>query len=296
MTDEILQRLSYAYLPLMFGVLALAMLAEGMRARRALQHSIRRRWFANAALLVIDQVAVRFALPITLVGAALLAQGRGWGLFDLVEVPVAISVATAMLAMDAVTYAVHRLEHRVPLLWRMHRLHHSDPDVDVTTQFRFHPLEALLQGGASLIVVLALGTPPLAPLAYALVHAIIGPLSHVNVALPIQLDRALRWLVVTPDMHRTHHSTNAADYDTNYSVCFSMWDRLLGTYRESPAAGHAAVEFGLESRTPKQALSLPRQLLDPFLAERPAGLISALRTPVPDPAVGPSSAARESRA
>ena len=296
MPDEILERLASAYLPLMLGVLALAMLAEGVRARRALQHSVRRRWFASATLLVIDQVAVRVALPLTLVGAALLAQSRGWGLFNVAEVSTAVAIATAMLAMDAVTYAVHRLEHRVPLLWRLHRLHHSDPDLDVTTQFRFHPLEALLQGGAALGVVLALGAPPLAPLAYALLHAIVGPLSHINFAPPAILDRGLRWIVVTPDMHRIHHSTDAGDYGTNYAAVFSVWDRLFGTYRASPAAGHASVKFGLESRTPEQALSLTRMLLEPFLAERPADLLSELRTPVPDPAVQASSPARESRA
>lgn len=293
MSDQIVAQAISVQFDLILGVVAAAMVLEAWRPRIDLGHSLRSRWLANGGLFLLSQVLIWLALPATVIGASLLAREHGWGLFNAIEVPAVAAFVIAWLALDGAGYALHRFEHASRLLWRLHRQHHSDPDLDVTTSFRFHPVEALLQAGLIMLVALVLGAPPLAAVAYSCLVAIIAPLSHTNIALPRPLESMLRWLVITPDMHRTHHSTDAADHGTNYSVCLSIWDRLFGTYREAPAAGHDSMRFGLESRTPAESISLVRILLDPLLGEPNA---DPDRGRSPAPAEQASSPAQESRA
>jgi sterol desaturase/sphingolipid hydroxylase (fatty acid hydroxylase superfamily) len=263
--DQTLARLYSAQVVLLFGSIALGMVAEAVRPRHVLQHPLRRRWLANGFLLVIDQLVLRLLMPLTVITAALLAEERGWGLLNLLALPAPIAFVASLLALDGAYYVLHRLEHRVPLLWRVHRLHHSDPDVDVSTGVRFHPLEALVQGGTTVLVALLIGTQPLATFAHLLLLALVGPFSHTNVIVPPHLERLLRAVIITPDMHRLHHSADPRDYETNYSLGLSFWDRLFGTYRAEPVAGYAAMKFGVAGRMPADCIALPRILADPLL-------------------------------
>jgi sterol desaturase/sphingolipid hydroxylase (fatty acid hydroxylase superfamily) len=265
-TDETLAGLYSAYVVLFFAVIACGMTMEAVCPRNPIRHPLRRRWLANAALLVLDYAALRLLLPVTTVGAALLASDRGWGLLNLVELPFLAALLVSLLVLDATFYGLHRLEHVVPLLWRVHRLHHSDPDVDVSTGVRFHPIEALLQAAVAAGIGLVMGVEPLAAGAHMLLLGVIGPFSHANIALPRWLETPLRWLVITPDMHRLHHSIKEDDYQSNYALGLSLWDRLFGTYRAEPSSGYAALRFGLNDRPPAGSMAIAEMLADPLRA------------------------------
>ena len=215
------------------------LLAESWWPQRQSQAAFGRRWIANGLVLGVGIAVLRWLPQLSLIGAALLAADRGWGVVNWAHVPAVIAIPIAVLAIDLTGYAVHRLEHRSALLWRAHRLHHSDPDVDVTTTYRFHPFEIVLRAGAHVLVVLAVGVPPMAAVGYLLLSSLTSPLSHANVKLPRSIDQVLGWFVITPSIHRTHHSIDLDDASTNFAVCLSCWDRLLGTFRAAPSLGHA---------------------------------------------------------
>ncbi|MBL8225429.1 MAG: sterol desaturase family protein [Chromatiales bacterium] len=242
-------------LGLIAGILAL----ESLWPSAQLRHPLRPRWQVNVGLLIVNEVFLRLAVP---VAAAVLIARMGWGLLAMVPLGGAVAFVITWLAIDLGLYAAHRLAHVAPALWRIHRVHHTDADVDVTTGFRFHPVEASLQSLVVIAVATLLGSPPLAVATYSLLMAIVGVVSHANIRVPRPLDLALRWLVITPGMHRIHHSVHAADYDSNFSVALSCWDRLLGTYRAEASAG--TVEFGLEPQDPQRDQHLVPLLLDPI--------------------------------
>jgi sterol desaturase/sphingolipid hydroxylase (fatty acid hydroxylase superfamily) len=252
------------------GLAILLLLAEGWWPRARQRTELGRRWLANLSAFGITLIVFRWLPQLSLLGAAMLAERNGWGLLNQLHVPDFVAVTLGWLAVDLSGYLVHRAEHRFPLLWRVHRLHHSDPDVDVTTTYRFHPFEVLLRAGVQVIVAIAMGMPPAAAVGYLLLTAAISVFSHANLRLPHALDRAVGMVVITPGIHRTHHSIDPTESNSNFSVCLSCWDRLFGTFRSAPLLGHDKIIFGVEGRTPHDATSIPRMLADPFLFERPA--------------------------
>ena len=201
--------------------------------------------------------------------AAAWAAREGLGLLHLVQLPRAAAVLLAVVLLDCAIYAQHVVFHRVPLLWRLHRVHHTDPDYDVSTAARFHPVEILLSMGIKIVAVVALGAPPLAVVIFEVVLSTTALFNHGNVGLPLALDRVVRWVIVTPDMHRVHHSVLRAETDSNFGFNLPWWDRLFGTYRAQPARGHVGMRIGLQEFPGAGSTSLGRLLLQPL--ESPGG-------------------------
>jgi sterol desaturase/sphingolipid hydroxylase (fatty acid hydroxylase superfamily) len=225
------------------------------------------RWPNNLGAVAVDVLLVRVLLPITAVGLALVAEARGIGLFNMIALPTWASIVVSVILLDLAIYLQHVLFHAVPALWRLHRMHHADLEFDVTTGLRFHPVEILLSTGIKLAVVAALGTPAAAVLIFELLLNATSMFNHSNVRLPPAVDRILRWFVVTPDMHRVHHSILRRETNSNFGFNLPWWDRLLGTYRAQPAAGHDAMTIGIEQFRDPRELGLDRMLLQPFRGE-----------------------------
>jgi sterol desaturase/sphingolipid hydroxylase (fatty acid hydroxylase superfamily) len=222
------------------------------------------RWPSNIGVVVLDAVLVRLLFPTTAVGLALVAEQRGWGMFHALKLSAWASALLAVMALDLAIYLQHVLFHAVPALWRLHRMHHADQDIDVTTGARFHPIEILLSMGIKLGVVAALGAPGVAVLAFELLLNATSMFNHSNVRMPVRIDRLLRWMVVTPDMHRVHHSIVARETNSNFGFNLPWWDRLFGTYRNQPAAGHEAMTIGIEQFREPGEQRLDRMLTQPF--------------------------------
>ena len=242
----------------------------------------RRRWTANLSLAVIDTAVLRVAFPILAVGVAEAAEARGWGLLHVWAAPAWISIPVAVLALDCLIYGQHLLFHALSPLWRLHMTHHSDLDVDATTGLRFHPVEIAVSMGVKMAAVAALGAPPEAVVLFEVLLNGTSLFNHGNVRLPEGVDRALRLFVVTPDMHRVHHSIDRAETNGNFGFNFPWWDRLFGTYRARPAAGHAGMTIGLEQFRDPSRLGVFRLLLMPFV-DRAGGYPIARRAGRPDP-------------
>lgn len=255
------------------GVFALMATWEWLAPRRALALPRRARWPANLALVAIGTVLVRLLFPAAAVGAAAFAGMRGWGLFNAVELPYALAVAASVLLLDLAIWLQHVVFHAVPALWRLHRVHHADLGFDVTTGLRFHPIELVLSMLVKFAVVMLIGAPALAVVLFEIALNAGSLFNHGNVRLPLALDRVLRLLFVTPDMHRVHHSVIPAETNSNFGFSFSFWDRLGGTYRAQPREGHEGMTLGLAApRAPEEANRLWPMLAMPFtLPVRAAG-------------------------
>jgi sterol desaturase/sphingolipid hydroxylase (fatty acid hydroxylase superfamily) len=225
------------------------------------------RWPNNLGIVVVDTLLVRVLYPITAVGLALVAEERGFGLFNVIALPAWAGVLASVVILDLTIYLQHVLFHAVPALWRLHRMHHADLEFDVTTGLRFHPIEILLSMAIKLTVVAALGAPAVSVLIFEVLLNATAMFNHSNVRIPLGLDRVLRWLVVTPDMHRVHHSILARETNSNFGFNLPWWDRLFGTYRAQPAAGHDAMTIGIEQFRDARELGLDRMLLQPFRGE-----------------------------
>lgn len=245
------------------GILTAMAAWELSAPRRALDIGRGRRWPSNLGLVLLDTLILRFAFPTTSIGVAHTAEASGWGLFRAFEAPLFAVIASIVL-LDLALYLQHVLFHFVPALWRLHRLHHADLDFDVTTSARFHPIEALLSQVVKLAVVAALGAPAVAVLIFELLQTAIPLFSHGNVRFAPRLDRVLRWIVVTPEMHRVHHSVLPRETNSNFGVNLPWWDRLFGTYRALPEAGHQGMTIGIEQFRDPRELRLDRMLLQPF--------------------------------
>ena len=247
------------------GVFAAMAAWEALAPRRTRLHTRRERWSRNFALVAIDALVLRLALPAGAVGFAALAADRGWGLLNAFAVPLGLAFALALVALDLAIYLQHVMFHAVPLLWRLHRVHHADPDFDVTTGVRFHPVEILLSMLVKLAAIAVTGAPAPAVLAFEVLLNACAMFNHGNVGLPMALDRLLRRAIVTPDMHRIHHSAEKAEADSNYGFNLSCWDRLFGTYREQAALPPEAMRIGVDGITgDDRAVSLPGMLAIPF--------------------------------
>jgi sterol desaturase/sphingolipid hydroxylase (fatty acid hydroxylase superfamily) len=250
------------------GVFAVVALWELAAPRRRLSASKAVRWASNLGLVVVDTLLLRLTFPILAVGLAALAQQEGWGLLNRPALqgwlPGWLAFALAVLALDFAIYLQHVMFHAVPTLWRLHRMHHTDLDFDVTTGTRFHPIEILLSMAIKLAAVGVLGPPPAAVVVFEVLLNGTAMFNHGNIRLPLGLDRWLRLLVVTPDMHRVHHSIHPGETNSNFGFNLPWWDRLFGTYRAQPRDGHEGMTIGIEQFRDPGELWLHRLLLQPF--------------------------------
>ncbi len=237
---------------------------EWLAPRRALTLGRRPRWPGNLGILAVDIVAVRLLVPTAAVGVALIAGSRGWGLFNLIGLPSWAAILIGVIALDLVIYSQHVVFHHVPVLWRLHRMHHADLDIDVTTGVRFHPLEILLSLAIKMAAVAVLGVPAVAVLMFEVLLNATSMFNHSNVALPPRLDRLARWIVVTPQMHQVHHSIARAETDSNFGFNLPWWDRLFGTYRARPVAGEQGIVIGLPIFRDVAESTIVRLLTQPF--------------------------------
>lgn len=258
------------------GVLLALALAERLAPRRQPSVGRVRRWPSNLGIVVLDTLILRLLFPTAAVGVALAADANGWGLLH--GLSPWLTVPVAVLLLDLAIYGQHVLFHLVPPLWRLHRMHHADPDLDVTTGLRFHPLEIVLSMLIKFAVVLVLGAPALAVLIFEVLLNATSMFNHANLRLPLALDRRLRLFMVTPDMHRVHHSVVPAETNSNYGFNLPWWDRLFGTYRAQPAAGHLGMTIGLSQFRDPRELRLDRMLLQPLRRTITSPTIPADRT------------------
>ena len=248
-------------------VLIIMAVWEAWAPKRRLAIGRSARWPSNLGVLALDTLLVRIVFPSAAVGVALLAEARGWGALRTLAVPSTAAVVVSVVVLDLAIYLQHVLFHAVPVLWRLHRMHHADLDIDVTTGVRFHPVEILLSLLIKVAVIVALGAPALAVLIFEVLLNATSMFNHSNVRMPAGVDRIVRMLVVTPDMHRVHHSVVRAETNSNFGFNFPWWDRLFGSYRAEPAAGHDGMTIGIEHFRDPAELRLDRMLLQPLRQE-----------------------------
>lgn len=248
------------------GVFAGVGLWELLAPQRALIAPKALRWTANIGLVLLNTLLLRLLSPIATVALAALCAKEGWGLLHLVAVPVWLAVPLAVVAMDFVIWLQHLVFHAVPGLWRLHQVHHADVDYDLTTGSRFHPIEIGLSLGVKLATITLLGAPVLAVLIFEVVLNAAAMFNHGNIRLPVGLDRVLRWFIVTPDMHRVHHSVNQDETNTNFGFNLPWWDRIFGTYLAQPRAGQVGMVIGIRGHTDlRDVARLGGMLRMPFL-------------------------------
>ena len=247
------------------GVLGTMMLWEWATPRRHLGTRRAERWVTNLGIVAIDAVVVRVLFPVAAVGVAWLAAERGWGLFNAIDAPLWLAAVASVVLLDLAVYGQHVATHKIPILWRLHRMHHADVDIDTTTGIRFHPIEIALSMLDKMAAVIALGAPPAAVVLFEVLLNGTAMFNHANVRLPAAVDRVLRTVIVTPDMHRVHHSVYQDETDTNYGFSLSVWDRLFGTYRPQPRDGHTGMVIGLSQFRAPADRRLHRLLIQPFL-------------------------------
>ena len=231
---------------LFIGIFAVMALSEAALPRRERGRGRGHRWFTNLGIAIVDTLAVRLVFPVAAVGIAVIAEARGWGLFNIIAWPGWLEALIAFLVLDLAIYIQHVASHKFPILWRLHRVHHADPEIDVTTGIRFHPVEIVLSMGYKVLVVIGLGAPALAVFAFEVVLNGCALFNHANLRIPKPADAAVRLLIVTPDMHRVHHSTMRRERDSNYGFNLSVWDRLFRTYTDQPERGHLGMTIGLD--------------------------------------------------
>ncbi|TNF86675.1 MAG: sterol desaturase family protein [Gammaproteobacteria bacterium] len=250
---------------ILFASLLLLMAAGELAApRRQLRLSRMNRWLPNLAVGALNILILRIGFPMLGLGLAFLVADAGWGLFQLLNIPFAAGFILSLLGLDLLIWAQHRLFHRVPWLWRLHRMHHTDPDFDVTTAVRFHPFEAVISMLIKSAAVVLLGIEPLAFLVFEITLSSTSLFNHGNLKLPDNLDRILRWIIVTPDMHRVHHSVILSEQNSNFGFNLPWWDRLFGTYRAAPEQGHEQMAIGTGTFNAAGDQYLAKMLVQPF--------------------------------
>jgi len=254
-------------LGLFVGIFATVALWEWAAPRRELSLPKGWRWLNNLGLVVFNTFVLRLLVPTAAVGAAVLAAERGWGVLNTATLPPMVAIPLAILLLDLAIYLQHVMFHAVPLLWRLHSVHHTDLDYDLTTGARFHPIEIVLSMGIKLSLVVLIGAAPVAVLLFEVILAGAALFNHGNIRLPLPVDRVLRWLIVTPDMHRVHHSVRPAETNSNFGFNIPWWDRIFGTYQDQPAAGHEAMEIGIEPVRQRRIQSLLWMLILPFVGD-----------------------------
>jgi sterol desaturase/sphingolipid hydroxylase (fatty acid hydroxylase superfamily) len=234
-------------LSIFFGVLLLMVGWEYMRPKRQSRYTRAQRWPANLGIVVIDTLLARLLVPAGVVGVAMYAGEQGWGLFNLLVWPAWLHIVISIIVLDVVIYWQHRAFHYYPMLWRLHRMHHADPDFDVTTGLRFHPLEILLSLVIKGVAVLIIGAPVMAVIIFEVVLNACSMFNHANVALPPRVERWVRKILITQELHRIHHSTVKHETNSNYGFSVSWWDHLFFSYTDKPQAGSDNVDIGLDN-------------------------------------------------
>lgn len=262
MKNEIVIRLSF-----FFCIFALISVWELLAKRRIPTVSTTKRWFVNLCITMLNPVVIRLVVPIVPVGMAILSRQRGWGLINNSALPYGLEVFIGVIALDLAIYLQHVMFHAVPALWRLHMVHHSDMDFDVTTALRFHPFEMILSTGIKLVAVVVLGAPALSVLIFEVLLNATSMFNHGNIRITNRIDSILRKFVVTPDMHRVHHSVIIRETNSNFGFNLPWWDRLLGTYRAQPAYGHEEMTIGLSQFRDAGKLSLQRVMILPFIGK-----------------------------
>lgn len=247
-----------------FGILFVMAAWELAAPRRRVEIPRLVRWSNNLGLVVLDALLVRLAFPVVAVSLAVIASKNDWGFLNQFAIPGWIAIILAILALDLAIYLQHVLFHAVPALWRLHRVHHADLEFDVTTGVRFHPFEILISMAIKLLLVLALGPPAIAVLVFEVLLNGTSLFNHSNAHLPSRLDAALRLVIVTPDMHRVHHSIIPSETNSNFGFNLPWWDRMLGTYLAQPSAGHVGMTIGIEQFRSRRDLWIDRLLFQPF--------------------------------
>lgn len=267
MENEVLWRLGA-----FFGVLVLVALAEYMRPKRILTISKKTRWLRNLSILIIGSIAVRVLIPVTAASAAIYAQQHQIGLLNLLPLPFILSVILAIILLDLLIYAQHVAFHHIPLFWRLHKVHHIDQEIDVTTGLRFHPVEILLSALIKCAAALVLGIPFIAIVIFEILLNATAMFNHGNIRLPLKLDHYLRMILVTPDMHRVHHSVNPDETNRNFGFNLPWWDFLFKTYQAQPQAGHDKMEIGLSAFRDERKTGLVKILAVPFEIKNNKGI------------------------
>lgn len=263
LNNEVVIRLGF-----FFGVFALIALWEFLAPKRNLLTSKILRWSNNIGLVFFNSIVLRLLFPMAAVGVAVTAQENSWGLFNLVEAPAWLSIVASVVIMDFIIYLQHVMVHAVPVLWRLHRVHHADLDYDVTTGSRFHPIEIILSMLIKFAVIVLLGPPVVAVIIFEIVLNAMAMFNHGNIGLPKSVDTLMRLFIVTPDMHRVHHSIEDDETNSNFGFNLSWWDRLFGTYRDQPRGGHQGMTIGIRGfRERKQAAWITGMLMMPFVGK-----------------------------
>jgi sterol desaturase/sphingolipid hydroxylase (fatty acid hydroxylase superfamily) len=245
-------------------VFAAVGLWEVLSPRRQLSSGRTVRWPSNLGLLVVDAILLRLLAPGAAVAVAITAEAGGWGLLNVIALPASIALVLGVVLLDLAMYFQHVMFHAVPTLWRLHRVHHADLDFDVTTGIRFHPVEILISTAIKCAVVAAIGAPAVAVLIFEVLLNAAAMFNHANASVPEPVERWLRWLVVTPDVHRVHHSVQYDESSSNFGFNLPWWDRLFGTYRPQPRLGHAAMTIGVDAFRSEEDLRLDRLLIQPL--------------------------------
>ncbi|MGB7243775.1 MAG: sterol desaturase family protein [Sulfitobacter sp.] len=236
-------------LAIFLGLFAIFAMLETLAPRRVRRQPRLHRWATNWGITVLNAVALRalaIGLPFLAVGAAIDAGVQGWGILNLVGLPAWFEIVLAILILDLAIWAQHLVTHKIPLLWRLHQVHHADVDIDVTTAIRFHPVEIALSMVLKIGLVYLLGPSAIAVILFEIMLNGTAMFNHANIRLPLWLDKIVRRVLVTPDMHRVHHSVHRSEHDSNYGFALSIWDQMFGTYIAQPKAGHDAMDIGLQ--------------------------------------------------
>ena len=245
----------------LFVVLAIA---EVLLPRRSLKISRLQRWSNNLGLSFMNSILMKLILPIAGTGLAVIVAEKQFGLLNAFELPIIVAITLYLVVFDLAIYFQHRFFHFLGPLWRLHRMHHTDLDYDLTTGNRFHPLSIILSLIIKLVLIVVMGPPAIAVLVSEILLNLTSMFNHSNVNIPSRIDRMLRLFVVTPDMHRIHHSQDSMEYNKNFGFNFPWWDRLFGTYKEEPALGHDAMIIGIHGFNEKSSVWLHRMLVQPF--------------------------------
>ena len=264
--DAFLARAAETYAYTYFGALLALAVVEWAFPRREAAGALGTRWTGNVSMAIVDAIVLRFLFPAAGVAWAAVCASRGWGLFNEIAIPAWAGIAVSIAALDFTSYAQHWLLHRHPLLWRMHLTHHTDQDVDFTTGLRFHPLEAVYTTVARMSAIALLGLPVMGVFVAELASLVVSFWEHSNTRIPRRIDRAMRWLIVTPTAHRTHHSVDGQDSRSNFGNIFSCWDRVFGTYLDKPVSGHEeALTTGVRGYEDPKHSKLTWMLAQPFV-------------------------------
>lgn len=274
MTEYISNHETVIRLSFFFGILLIIAILEILHPRRSLTTSKASRWFGNLGVVVIGSVGLRVVFPITAVQLAIVVNEKGWGIFHAGGLPYWLTVVLSIVILDFIIYLQHVMFHAVPTLWRLHMVHHADLDYDLTTGMRFHPIELLISMLIKFSAIVVLGAPALSVIFFEIILNGMAMFNHGNFYLPLGLDRILRLFLVTPDMHRVHHSVFPSETNSNYGFNLSWWDRLMGTYRAQPRLGHTEMTIGLNQFRDPSKLNLWWMLILPITGRQGAYAIN----------------------